>query len=109
MKYEMKASQLRQGAMFFHPDFPEVYIKVKNQVVQGRDASVFVKNSALARFGTFGTPLGISDYWTITDEYYESRKAMGKIIEVSDLTEAEEICFEKGLQLPDIFSEYKFD
>lgn len=95
--------------MFLHPDFPEVYVKLRNDIIGGKEVAVFVKNSALAKFGTFSTPLGISDYWAITDEYYESRKAMGKIIEVSDLTEAEEICFERGLRLPDIFAEYKFD
>lgn len=96
---------MQKGDMFFRnpkdKDFikPEVYVKMENAEVQGRQASIFIKNSALVKICTGNYEPYPSDRWAITDEYYDEMVKDGYAIPISDIKEVEKICPEYKIDL----------
>ena len=66
---------MAEGTMFpYLPDYAtetEVYVKTNNDYVQGHYVAIFVKNSAIAKFATFGEDINFTDQWGISDRYFE--------------------------------------
>lgn len=92
-----KPSQMNKGDMFLYiPNYeggtPEVYIKVETTKVQGREATIFVKNSALVRHLTSNYELAPYDNWAIGDTYYETMVKQGAFRPIDSIDEANEIC-----------------
>ena len=108
----MKASEMKQGDMFLlvpkgiHQCYlsPEVFVKTHDGTVtvQGVDASRFVKNSALVRMCLENTPVSFSDYWAVTDRYFNALSDDGQVRIISDLRELEGICEELGIPVPEM-------
>lgn len=94
-----KLCEYKKGDMFFfnplEMDYmnPEVYVLMKDDVVQGRPARIFIKSAALVRFLLHKKRPTSSDTWAFSsDRYFESMTEKGHFIPIDDLREADELC-----------------
>ena len=81
----------------------EIYVKMHDDTVnvQGCDASRFIKNSALVKtlISNYGT--APRDIWSFTDKFFNELMEANYIFPIKDLQEAEAICKERGVDMPD--------
>lgn len=96
----MKASEMNKGDMFLYKGNPlcggkpEVYVKTHDGTtdVQGIEASVFIKNSALVRTLTSNYTPDFTDQWALGDQYFARKVEEGEFIPINDIREASGIC-----------------
>lgn len=107
----MKKSNIAKGQMFVQfpqpiselQETPKPRVWVKVSEYEGReDLSVFIDNDALVGFSIGAVKqFGIMDRWLISDNYYNDNVKAGKFVPIDDLREVEEICNERGCELPE--------
>jgi len=102
----MEKSNIAQGQMFLHFDNyymekPRVWVKIKNEELDGKEVSLFIDNEVLAliAIGAHDVKekgIGIHDKWFITDEYYGKCVRNGKFVPLDDLRKTDDICEQLG-------------
>lgn len=100
----MKASEMQSGDMLLIlneiDNSARVWVKVRNDKVQGVDASVFVKNDELVKSQINNTEIPIMAFWAISDRYFDRLVAEELAYPVIDLKDAEAIASGRGFELP---------
>lgn len=105
----MKASEMKKGDMFlFVPKGmarcymePDIFVKMHDDtiVVQGVEASRFIRNSALVATLISNYEPAIDDCWAISDRFFNGQVEEGVIRPIGDIREAEAIVAELGMEL----------
>ena len=82
---------------------PEVYVLLKDGIVQDQKARIFVKNSALVKFSLNNEKPSFCDTWAFTySNYFDNMTKNGYFIPIEDLREADELCEKFGLTMEEI-------
>lgn len=112
----MEKSNIAQGQMFIQfpqpiaelqdTPKPRVWVKVRNEEINGEEVSLFVDNEvlmlvAIGEMNIKQNGIGIRDKWLITDSYYGKCVREGKFVPIDDLRQVESICLELGYEMPE--------
>jgi hypothetical protein len=107
----MEKSNIAQGQMFIQfpqpiaelQDTPKPRVWVKVSETDDTEPSLFIDNSACARFAIDNTSKPtIAERWLISDRFYGEKVRKGEFVPISDLNEASRICEELGWPSYDI-------
>ena len=85
---------------------PRVWVKIKNEELNGKEVSLFLDNEVLMliSMGAYDIKekgVGIRDKWFVTDEYYGKCVRNGKFVPIDDLRQVEDICQQLGYEMPE--------
>lgn len=112
----MEKSNIAQGQMFIQfpqpiaelqdTPKPRVWVKVKNEELDGKEVSLFIDNEvlmliAIGAWDIKEKGIGIHDKWYVTDEYYGKCVREGKFVPIDDLRQVEDICQQLGYEMPE--------
>lgn len=112
----MEKSCIAQGQMFIQfpqpiaelqdTPKPRVWVKIRNEELDGKEVSLFVDNEvliliAMGAHDVKEKGVGIRDKWLVTDGYYGKCVREGKFVPIDDLRQVEDICVQLGYEMPE--------